>query len=100
MIPQIGEKRLVNGVLQDGWPSYATQHQSTISLTEMGDRTISTQVRIDGDVVPNFDGWELEFNGERFVLPVKDPQAQKDNTTRNSLVDLVFQSWPIQQMKQ
>ena len=65
----------------------------------MGDRVISTQVRIDGDVVPDFSGWELKFKGERFVLPSDNPQASKDNTTRNSIVDLQFQSWVIQELK-
>lgn len=65
----------------------------------MGERSISTQVRIDGDVVPSFAGWELRFKGERFVLPTVEPQAAKDTTTRNSLVDLTFESWIIQQLK-
>lgn len=90
MIPQIRE---IN------FPEYATLHEATASFAVMGERTITTQVRIDGDVVPEFDGWELEFKGERFVLPIKEPQAQKNNTTRNSLVDLTFYSWPIYQMK-
>ena len=90
MIPQIQE---IN------FPSYATLHEATVSLTEMGDRTITTQVRIDGDIVPDFSGWELRFKGERFVLPTKEPQATKDNTTRNSLIDLTFYSWPVYQMK-
>ena len=90
MIPQIKE---IN------FPEYATLHQATVTLQEMGDRTITTQVRIDGDVVPSFDGWELEFKGERFVLSIKDPQAAKDNTTKNSLVDLTFHSWAALQLK-
>lgn len=90
MIPQIQE---VN------FPSYATLHQATVSLSEMGDRTISTQIRIDGDIVPDFEGWELVFKGERFILPIREPQATKDNTTRNSLVDLTFYSWATYQMK-
>lgn len=99
MIPGIEEKRLVNGVIQNGWPSYATLHQASVSLQDMGDRVITTQVRIDGDVVPSFDGWELYFKGERFVLPSDNPQASKDNSTRNSIVDLQFQSWAIQELK-
>lgn len=72
---------------------------ATVSLQEMGERTITTQVRIDGDIAPEFDGWELEFNGERFILPVREPQSTKDNSTRNSLIDLTFYSWPVYQMK-
>lgn len=90
MIPQIQE---IN------FPSYATLHQATANFARMGDRTISTQVRIDGDIVPTFEGWELSLNGERFVLPIRDPQATKDNSTLNSLIDLNFQSWAIYQMK-
>lgn len=98
MIPQIEE---VN------FPPYATLHQATVSLQEMGERTISTQVRIDGDIAPEygvtrndvFYPMELVFKGERFILPIREPQAQKDNTTLNSLSDLTFYSWPIYQLK-
>lgn len=105
MIPAISEYTKVNGVRQSGlWldqqgTNKATLHQVTASFSEMGERSITAQVRIDGDVVPNFDGWELSFKGERFILNTKDPQAAKDNTTRNSLVDLTFVSWPINELK-
>lgn len=99
MIPGITEyTRTANG-LQPGFPSYATLHQATVQFEEMGERTISTQVRIDGSQKPDFSGWELEFRGEFFVLPTLRPQASKDNTTRNSLVDLVFTSSAIYDLK-
>lgn len=78
---------------------YATLHQATVTFEEMGERTISTQVRIDGDIVPDFTGWALEFRGERFVLPTLKPQATKDNSSRNSLIDLTFTSSPIHDLK-
>ena len=90
MIPQITEI---------GFPSYATLHQANISLSEMGSRVITTQVRIDGDITPDFSGWELEFKGERFVLPIRVPQATKDNSTRNGIFDLTFYSWAEDQLK-
>lgn len=99
MIPGIGEYTRVNGVLNDGFPSYATLHQAEATFVDMGERTITTQIRIDGDISPNFDGWELTFKGERFILPVKEPQAVKDNTTRNSLIDLTFRSWVVEELK-
>lgn len=95
MIPQIKEINFGPGT--DA--SYATLHQATVTLEEMGERTISTQVRIDGDVVPDFTGWALEFRGERFVLPTLKPQASKDNSTRNSLVDLTFTSFVAYDLK-
>lgn len=78
---------------------WATLHQATVTLSDMGDRTISTQVRIDGDHVPNFSNWWLEFKGEKFILPIRDPQALKDNSSRNSIIDLTFYSWATYQMK-
>ena len=98
MIPQITE---IN------FPEYITLHQATVNINSMGERTITTQVRIDGDIVPDFGvtengvfkPMELEFRGERYMLPVREPQARKDNTTRNSLVDLTFYSWPVLELK-
>ena len=95
MIPQIREIGFGPGTEHD----YATLSNATATLAEMGDRYFSTQVKIDGDIVPDFDGWEIEFRGERFVLDIKDPQAAKENTSRNSLIDLTFYSWPILQLK-
>ena len=82
-------------------PSYATLHQATVSFEEMGERVITTQVKIDGDVVPDFESeeWYLEYGGERFTLNTHTPQAAKDNTTRNSLIDLTFTSFPISELK-
>lgn len=90
---------MIPGITEIGFPPYATLHQATVQFEEMGERTITTQVRIDGDIVPDFSGWQLEFRGERFVLPTLKPQASKDNTTRNSLVDLVFTSSMIHELK-
>lgn len=99
MIPGITEGIFANGVFQEGWPSYATLHQATAQFEEMGERTISTQVRIDGFIIPEFDGWALKFRDELFVLPTLKPQASKDNTTKNALIDLVFTSAPIHELK-
>lgn len=99
MIPGITEGILANGEFIEGWPSYATLHQATVQFEEMGERTISTQVRIDGSIVPAFDGWALKFRDELFVLPTLKPQASKDNSTKNALIDLVFTSAPIHELK-
>lgn len=90
---------MIPGITEIGFPSYATLSQATVFFEEMGERTISTQVKIDGGVVPDFSGWQLRFRGELFVLPTLKPQASKDNTTRNSLMDLVFVSAPIHELK-
>ena len=99
MIPGITEYTRTPQGLQLGFPPYATLHQATVTFEEMGERTITTQVRIDGLQKPDFSGWELEFRGEFFVLPTLKPQASKDNTTRNSLIDLVFTSSAIHELK-
>jgi hypothetical protein len=92
---------MIPGITEVNFPSYATLHQATISFEEMGERVITTQVKIDGDVVPDFESeeWALVYNGEKFVLNTHTPQATKDNTSRNSLLDLTFTSFPISELK-
>jgi hypothetical protein len=98
---------MIKAITEVNFPSYATLHQATVSLAEMGERSITTQLRIDGDISPEFGvtrsgvfyPMELLFKGERFILDTREPQAAKDNTTRNSLVDLTFTSWVINELK-
>lgn len=99
MIPQIKE---IN------FPDYATLHQATVTLSDMGERSIETQIRVDGGQSPiepgvtrggTFYPMELEFRGERFILPVHEPQAAKDNSSRYATLDLSFRSWVVEELK-
>ena len=87
MIPDIKELN---------FPEYATLSQASVTLNDMGERIISTQVKIDGDIKPDFSyNWEIEFKGEKYIHPLRSPQAIKDNTSICSKIDLVFQHWVI-----
>lgn len=98
---------MITEIKEINFPSYATLHRATVSLTDMGERTISTELRIDGDITPEYGVWidgvfhpmELEFRGERFVLPVREPQAAKDDQRTESVSSLTFTSLPILQMQ-
>ena len=91
MIPQISE---IN------FPSYATLSQATVTLNDMGDKTISTQIKIDGGVVPDFSyDWEVEFKGERYIQPLREPQASKGNESICSMIDLTFYHKTIYDLK-
>ncbi len=66
----------------------------------MGEKTISTQVKINGDITPDFSrDWEVEFQGEKYIMPLRQPQGAKENTSLNSTIDLTFQHWAIYQLK-
>ena len=66
----------------------------------MGEKTISTQVKIDGDIVPDFSfDWEVEFQGEKYIMPLRIPQGAKGNESLKSQIDLTFQHWAIWQLK-
>lgn len=66
----------------------------------MGEKTISTQLKIDGDIVPDFSqDWEVAFQGEKYIMPLRQPQGAKENTSLNSTIDLTFQHWAIWQLK-
>lgn len=91
MIPDIKELN---------FPEYATLSQATVTLNDMGERVITTQIKIDGDITPDFSyDWEIEFKGERYIHPLRSPQAIKDNTSVCSKIDLTFQHWLIYELK-
>lgn len=79
--------------------SHVTLSQATVSLQEMGDRVITTQVKVDGGYTPTFNGWYVVFNGEKFVLNTRKPQAAKDTSSTRSNIDLTFESEAISQLK-
>lgn len=95
MIPEIQELNL---------PRYATLSDATVTLNEMGDRTITASVKIDSDEFVEFIGtdgndWALRFRGEKFIMPLRKPQGVKDNSSVNHRYDLTFYSWITYQLK-
>lgn len=91
MIPQITE---IN------FPEYATLSTATATLVDMGDKTITAQVKIDGSIVPDFSyDWEIEFQGERYIHPLREPQASKGNESISSTIDLTFYHKGIYDLK-
>lgn len=96
MIPAIQE---LNFPKIDG-KQYATLSHATVNLADMGEKTISTQVKINGDITPDFSrDWEVAFQGEKYIMPLRQPQGAKENTSLNSTIDLTFQHWAIYQLK-
>ena len=82
---------MIKQIQEINFPSYATLSSATVTLNDMGDRTISAQVKIDGNIVPDFSyDWEVEFKGERYIQPLRQPQASKGNESIYSLIDLTF----------
>lgn len=93
MIPQIKE-------IKGKFPENVTISTATVTLNDMGDKTISAQVKIDGRDKPEFSyDWEVEFQGERYIQPLREPQASKGNESLCSIIDLVFQHKTIYELK-
>lgn len=85
MIPDIKETNL---------PNYATLSAAKVNLQDMGEWTIEAEVSIDGGITPDFSkDWEIEWRGEKFVMPLRKPQASKENTSLNSKFTLTFRHW-------
>lgn len=81
-------------------PEYATLRGATCTMAHMGEKSITAQVRIDGRTAPNFSqDWEVEFRGAKYIMPLRKPQAQKENTSLDSAVDLTFRHWAEYQLK-
>lgn len=91
---------MIKDIKELNFPAYATLQQATVTINDMGSRSISTQVQISGEIVPDFSyDWEVEFKGERYVHPVRKPQGTKENTSMSAKIDMVFQHWAIYEMK-
>lgn len=91
---------MIPDIREIDFPEYATLSTATATLNDMGERTITAQVKIDGDVTPDFTrDWTVEYGGERYVHSVRSPQALKDNTSRKSKIDLTFTHWAITELK-
>ena len=91
---------MIKDIKELNFPSYATLSQATCALQDMAEKTITTQVKIDGAITPDFSyDWEIVFKREKYIQPLRKPQAAKENTSLKSVVDLTFQHWAIYQLK-
>ena len=91
---------MIEAIKELNFPSYATLTKATVAINDMGDRTITSEIKIDGDVAPDFSyDWEVEFKGEKYIQPLRKPQALKDNNSINSTINLTFYHWAIYQLK-
>ena len=73
---------------------------ATVSLPDMGEWNITSQIKIDGQIAPDFSfDWEVVFQGHKYIQPLRKPQGAKENTTLNSVIDLTFQHWAQYQLK-
>lgn len=96
MIPDIVE---VNFPKKNG-KQYASLNQATVNISDMGEKTITAQVKIDGEISPDFSfDWEVMFQGEKYIMPLRKPQGAKENTSLKSTIDLTFQHWAIYELK-
>ncbi len=89
---QVIKKRgMIKQIKEINFPEYATLSQAKVSISDMGDMSISAQVKIDGDIKPDFSyDWEVEFKGERYIQPYRSPQGTKDTSSICSTIDLTF----------
>lgn len=91
---------MIKDIKELNFPQYATLCHATVNLTDMAEKTISTQIKIDGDITPDFSKeWEVEFQGEKYIMPLRQPQGAKENTSLHSSIDLTFQHWAVHQLK-
>lgn len=91
---------MIQGITEINLPSYATLSSATIVDNEMGDKTIEATVAIDASVVPDFSfNWELEFKGERYIQPLREPQGNKSNESIKAHMDLTFYHKVAYQLK-
>lgn len=89
---------MIQEITETGFNSGVTLNSATVNLTNMGERTITADVKIAGGASLG-ENAELTFRGEKFVPVVKDPQAVKNNERVAHVVSVTFQSYVIAELK-
>lgn len=72
-----------------------------VSCADMGEKAITATASIDyqsdESIVP-YD-WELEYRGEKYIMPLREPGLSKENTAFDVTGEMTFQHWAIYQLK-
>lgn len=91
---------MIRDIEELNFPSYATLSQASVNINDMGERTITADIEIDGNIAPDFSyDWEVLFRNEKYIMPSRKPEASKDNTSKQSNVQLVFYHWVVYELK-
>lgn len=89
---------MIKNILELNFPTYMTLETADVLMKDMEERTITTQVAIDGSITPKFtdengNPLAISYMGEKYVLKKLRPQASKKNTSLKSQIDLSFHHW-------
>lgn len=91
---------MIQAIKELNFPPYATLSQATATMHDMGDRTITADIKIDGAITPDFSyDWEVEFKGDKYIQPLRKPQGSKGDKSLMSTINLTFYHWAIYQLK-
>lgn len=91
---------MIQAIKELNFPPYATLSQATATMHDMGDRTITADIKIDGAITPDFSyDWEVEFKGDKYIQPLRKPQGSKGDKSSMSTINLTFYHWAIYQLK-
>ena len=71
------------------------------AFPDMGARTITGKIKFDGQITPNFSApWGFIYKGNKYIMPLRKPQGDKDNTSLRANLELTFQHWAEYQLQQ
>lgn len=91
---------MIKDITELNFPQYATLSQAKVTIPDMGEPTVTAQIKIDGDIVPDFTyDWAVAFQGQKYIMPLRIPQGSVSNDSMQTTVDLIFQHWAVYQLK-
>lgn len=86
--------------IEGKFPENAIITQASVTLNDLGDKTISMQVKMENPTPSDFAyDWEVMFKGETYIQPLREPQVNKSNESIYSIVDLTFYHKGIYNLK-
>lgn len=72
-----------------------------VNCVDMGEKTITATAQIEyqsDELIAPYD-WVLEYRGEKYIMPLKEPGVSKENTSFDVSGEMTFHHWAIYQLK-
>lgn len=84
---------------KNNFPDGAYIKSATVSIADMGEKTISTTIVLPYKAFTLADDMSIGFDGETYVLPDKMPNGTKNTQSLDGSIDIVFIHKAIRELK-
>lgn len=90
---------MISGIKALNLPDNIKLAEVTVNLPDMGEKTITSQVKFEGAEPLSSEPWAVEFRGEKYIMPVRRLGGEINNESWLPARDVTFEHWAVYQLK-